>query len=154
MKQSIKAFVIASVLLNILLAGIVVGQASRHFMPRPPLPFAEKLDALPEEKRALFEDVMKKTENDTQDLREALMDSRKRAGKLLKAEPFDRAAYMKEMQKGHELRGQMMQRMAASMADLAEKFTPEERAALAGMMRDRRMQKDAPPPPPPPPSEE
>lgn len=151
MKQSIKIFIITSVLLNILMAGVIIGLASKRFMPRPPLPFAQKLEALPLEKRELFENSMEKAEADTEKLRAAFGESRKRAGQLLKTEPFDRDAYLKEMQKGHEIRGQMMRRMAGSVADLAEKFTPEERASLADIVRDRRMRgKDAPPPPPPP----
>jgi len=146
MTKSIKAFIIASVLLNLLLAGVIFGHASKRFM-RPPEGI---IATLPQEKRALYEDAMDKAEAENKTLHEAFVSSRRASGKILRTEPFDRAAYMAEMQKAHEIRGQMMQRMANSVAELAGKFTPEERAILAKSLRERAMHKGAPPPPPPP----
>jgi len=78
---------------------------------------------------------MQRAEQDTGELREQLSDAYKKAANLLKIEPFDKKAYLTQMQEIHRLRGQIMQRMAEAIAALAEQSTPEEKMTLADMLR-------------------
>jgi len=136
MSHFLKAFIAISVLLNLLLAGIVVGDVGRYFVgSRKHYTMQEIAMALPTDKRERFEDTMEHAEQDTGELRQQLSDKRKKAISLLKAEPFDKAAYLAQMQEIHQLHGQIMQRMVEAVAGLAEQSTPEERATIADMLR-------------------
>ena len=114
MSRFLKIFITVSVLLNLLMAGVIIGDAGRYVMKSHVHRTLQEMAAmLPEDKREHFEDVMGRAEQDTGELRQQLSDARKKATNLLKAEPFDKGAYLVEMQEVQQMRGQIMQRMAA-----------------------------------------
>ena len=136
MKQSIKAFIIASVLLNLLMAGVIFGHIGRHYLwQRDRMSSQELAGVLPEDKFKLFEQVMQRTEEDTSNLHEQLEEARTRAADILKAEPFNRQAYLAQIKNMQDLRAQITQHMAQSIAGFAEELTPTERVALADTLR-------------------
>ncbi len=141
MSRSIKLFITVSVLLNLLLAGAVVGQWGRcAFGPGARISAKDIAAALPLDKRQMLEKTVSSAEAENSDLRAEVLAAREKTSAILKAEPFDRAAYLAQVSKTQMLRGQMMQNMAVRMADLAANYTPEERAVLAELFR-------RPPPP-------
>lgn len=134
MTKPIKAFIITSILLNLLLIGIFFGYGSSVFMRQDR--FSQEIaKKLPADKYKLYQEAMERRKDANHALREKLGEARKRSVNLLKAEPFNRQAYLAEMQNMQSLRGELMGQMAKSVADLAEKFTPEERAILADTFR-------------------
>lgn len=138
MKKTIKAFIIASVLLNILMAGVIFGNIGRHFFRVHERITAQELaEELPQNKRKLFEETMRSTETETGEWHQQLSDARKQAANILKAEPFDANAYLTQMQKIQDVRNQIMQKTAQSIATLAAKFTQEERATLSEILNTR-----------------
>ncbi len=130
MKRNIKIFIITSVLLNILMAGVIFGNIGKYFLNKHKIS-QEIVNSLPDDKRKLFKETMNSAEKATGELHEELDNARKEAANLLKAEPFDKEAYLSQVQHISELRGQVMQKMSQSVAALAEQFTQEERSILA-----------------------
>ena len=144
MKRSLKLFVIASVLLNLLLAGVVAGYASRQMFDDNRSANQQRVAAaLPEQQRELFLTAMKQVEAQNKPLRAQLAKARKESLRLLRAEPFDRAAYMTQVERIQELRGQMLHTMAEAMAGLAGQFTAEERATLATLFSKPKPEREA-----------
>jgi uncharacterized membrane protein len=145
MSRSLKAFITLSVLLNLLLAGLVIGHLGRYFAdPHMRRSVEEMAMTLPADKRQHFEEVMGKAEQDTGEWRQQLSDVRKKVIATMKADSFDKKAYLDEMQQAQQLRAKIKQRTIDAIAELAEKSTPEERAQLIEMLHF----------PPPPPHEE
>ena len=131
MTRSIKAFIICSILLNLLLLGIFFGQEGKYFASHRD----NIAKALPADKYKLYKDTMKRTETANQPLRDQIEQARRQAADILKAEPFNRQAYLVQIKNMQALRQQMMQRMAESIVGLAEEFSPEDRAILADTLR-------------------
>lgn len=131
MRRSVKAFIICSILLNLLLIGIFFGQEGKYFL----WPREDIAKALSADKYKLYQETMRHTEESNRALREQMTEARKRAADILKADPFNRQAYLAQIKNMQDLRAQMMQRMAESIAGLAEEFSPEDRAILADTFR-------------------
>ena len=64
-----------------------------------------------------------------------IRETRERTISILRAPVFDEAAYQIEVEKLHQLRGLMMQRLADATKDLAKQFNQEERRGLAEHLR-------------------
>ena len=137
MSRFVKAFIALSVLMNLALVGVIVGHVGQHFMepPHKHRTWQEIAQQLPEDKRKHFEETMQTVEQDTGELRQQLSDARKKAATLLNADPFDKAAYIAQMQQIRQLYGQIQQRTVEALAGLAEQSTPEERQIFADMLR-------------------
>lgn len=138
-----KILIIGSILLNVLLIGIIIGNVSHRlsiekFDKRhaPELPVK-----LSPDKEALFFKTMEKVRKESRDIHKQIEEARERAISILTAPEFDETAYQVEVNRLHELRGIMMQRLADATKELAKKFNQEERRGLAEHLRH-------PPPPP------
>jgi len=133
MSKKMKIILAISVLLNMLFIGLVIGHMThRHkpgeFMRRRTMRLARTLSP---EKRTLFMGTLEKVYRDNEGIHEKIREGRKRIVSILSAPDFDENAYQEEVEKIHRLRGMMMQRLADATKELAKKFTPEERKALA-----------------------
>lgn len=136
MKKSLKAILIISVLFNLLLAGVILGHAGRYyFKDGRNSQYKELVAKLPADKQKIYQDAINKAQEDSAELHEKFDEARKQAGNLLRAEKFDRDAYLAQIKTMHDLRGQIMQKIANAVADIAGQFTPQERAILADIFR-------------------
>lgn len=133
MNHPLKYIAAASLLLNVVLAGIFIGQAGRSAMMHSPMD--EMAASLPADKRQLLKTELQKAESDTAVQRDKLNEMRKKAASLLVAEPFDQKAYVEQWKAMHDQHGPVMQRIAEAVADVAAQCTPQERAALADILR-------------------
>jgi len=164
MGQRIKILISISLLLNVLLIGIIIGNISNRFFRkdfpgrRPPA-LAVKL---PPDKEKLFWDVMGKVNQENREVHPQIEEARKRVLSILSAPDFDEAAYQAETAKLDKLHGLIMQRFANATRELAKQFNQEERKILAEHLRRPPLlpppeagfpPKAGPPPPegPPPP---
>jgi len=144
MGKTIKILISISVLLNVLLVGIIIGNISNRFLRkdfpgrRPPA-LAVKL---PPDKEKLFRDVMEKVHQENHEVRQQIDEARNRVLSILSAPDFDEGAYQAETAKLDKLHGLMMQRFANATRELGKQFNQEERKALAEYLR-------RPPPLPP-----
>jgi len=133
MSKKMKVLVMSSILLNVLLLGIIIGNISHRlsiekFDRRHAPELAVKLSP---DKEALFFETMEKVRKDSRDIQEQIEEARESALSILTAPEFDEAGYQVEVNRLHELRGIMMQRLADATKELAQNFNQEERRGLA-----------------------
>jgi Spy/CpxP family protein refolding chaperone len=67
--------------------------------------------------------------------REQMRQARNEAIRLLVAEPFDEAAYERQLLKVDELRRQRTKRMSDEMKELVKGLPPEQRTAVGEMLK-------------------
>jgi uncharacterized membrane protein len=152
MNKKMKAMVIGSVLLNVLLVGFVIGDVSHrfhkeHFYGRD----ARELESkLPGDKAELFFETVERVHLNNRDTYKQVRKAREEAMRILGAPEFDEAAYRLQVEKLHELRGLMKRRLAGATIELARTFSQEERRALAQHLkhssrhsRDKRYPREA-----------
>ena len=137
MSKKMKALIIGSLLLNVLLVGVIIGDMS-HRLRREDFSgrHARELSLkLPEDKVALFLETVEKVHLNNRDVHKQIREARKTAMRILTANDFDEAAYQIQVEKLQELRGLMMRRLAGATIELARQFDQEERRALARYLR-------------------
>jgi uncharacterized membrane protein len=152
MNKKIKILIFSSLLLNVLLAGVVIGDMSHrfhkeYFVRKSVKEFASKL---PADKAALFLETVERVHLNNQDAYNQIREARKEAMRLLSAPDFDESAYRLQVEKIHELRSLMKRRLADTTIELAKQFNQKERKALAQHLRhfsrhsrDSRLPSDA-----------
>ena len=149
MSKKIKILFFSSLLLNVLLAGVVIGDVSHrfykeYFVRKSVKEFASKL---PGDKAALFLKTVKRVHLNNRDAYNQIREARKEAMKLLSAPEFDEAAYRLQVEKIHELRSLMKRRLADATIELARQFSQKERSALAQYLKNfTRHSRDSRPP--------
>jgi uncharacterized membrane protein len=137
MNTKLKSAFIASIVLNVLLLGIFFGTLSpgfgRESSRRERL--TAEIEKLPEPARSRFRDKMAQIRAADDPLREQMRQARNQAIELLIAEPFDEAAYDKQLIKINQLRGQMSKRVADDLKELVRGLPPEQRAPVGEMLK-------------------
>ncbi len=136
MNTKLKTAFIASIILNVLLIGIFFGTLRPGFgreNPRQERLTAE-IEKLPEPARSRFRDKMAQFRS-ADPSREQMRQARNEAIRLLVAEPFDEAAYERQLIKVDELRRQRTKRMSDEMKELVKGLPPEQRSAVGEMLK-------------------
>jgi uncharacterized membrane protein len=137
MNIKLKSAFIASIVLNVLLLGIFFGTLrpgfGRESSRRERL--TAEIDKLPEPARSRFRDKMAQLRPVDDPVREQMRQTRNQAIELLIAEPFDEAAYDKQLIKINQLRGQMSKRVADDLKELVRGLPPEQRAAVGEVLK-------------------
>jgi uncharacterized membrane protein len=137
MSKKIKILIFISLLLNVLLVGVVIGDVTHrfhieHFVQKSAQEFAS---TLPGDKAALFLETVERVHLNNRDAYNQIREARKEAMKLLSAPEFDESAYRLHIEKIHELRSLMKRRLADATIELARQFSQEERSTLAQHLR-------------------
>jgi uncharacterized membrane protein len=144
MTRAVKLAFLASLVLNLLLLGVILGQVPRGLEMTPPTRqqrMEEALKKVPEPTQSRFREKFAQIRASSDPLRQQIDEARAETLRLLSAEPFDEAAYDRQVSKIEELRGEMFKRMGQSMKQTSKELSPEERRMLADLLR-------RPPPPP------
>ena len=137
MSKKMKILIFSSLLLNVLLAGVVIGDVSHrfhkeYFVRKSVKEFASEL---PGDKAAFFLETVKRVHQNNRDAYNQIREARKEAIKLLSAPEFDESAYRLQIKKINELRSLMKHRLADATIELARQFSQKERSALAQHLR-------------------
>ncbi|MBE0427467.1 MAG: periplasmic heavy metal sensor [Nitrospirae bacterium] len=149
MSKTIKILFLSSLVFNILLIGFIIGNVSHSLFREdsPRIKPRELAVKLPPEKEKFFLDTMEKVHLENRKIRKQLREARERIFSILTAPQFDEASYQSEVEKLHELRGLMMQKLSNATKELAKQFSQEERKALAEHLnRSPRPPRDSRPP--------
>ena len=144
MTKAIKLAFLASLVLNLLLLGVILGQVPRGLEATPPTRqsrMEEALKKVPEPTQSRFREKFAQIRAVNDPLRQQIDEARAETLRLLAAERFDETAYDRQVSKIEELRGEMFKRMGQYFKQTAKEFSPEERRMLADVLR-------RPPPPP------
>jgi uncharacterized membrane protein len=100
----------------------------------------ELLMALPEQKRQDMARIATQFDHETRQRREQLAEERKKAAYLLGAEPFDKTAYMNQIDLIQKLRREVTQDTAEALAGIVAQCTADERRKLAEKLIERQNQ--------------
>jgi uncharacterized membrane protein len=144
MTKAIKLAFLASLVFNLLLLGVILGQVPRGLEATPPTRqsrMEEALKKVPEPTQSRFREKFAQIRAVNDPLRQQIDEARAETLRLLAAERFDETAYDRQVSKIEELRGEMFKRMGQDFKQTAKEFSPEERRMLADVLR-------RPPPPP------
>lgn len=137
MSRVAKLAFVASLVLNLLLLGVILGQVPRASAPPSSRQqrMEEALQKLPEPAqsrlRANFADVRAAGEP----FRQKLDEARAETLRLLSTEPFDEGAYDAQLRRMEALRIELIQSMGKRFRQQARELSPEERRMAADLLR-------------------
>ncbi|MDO9335927.1 MAG: periplasmic heavy metal sensor [Caulobacter sp.] len=147
---------VASVALNLFLAGLIVGGvavARRAHELRPPAsaqirtPLWRAGDALPQPKRRAFRQLVRQAGSEMRDDVRQSRAIRREAIAALEAEPFDAGAAAAEMSRARQMDTAARGRVEARIMTFAATLTPSERGVLAAGLRQAMAGQLKEPPP-------
>jgi uncharacterized membrane protein len=143
MTKAIKLVFLGSLVLNLLLLGVILGQVPRGLETTPSTRtqrMEEALRKVPEPAQSRFREKFAQIRAANDPLRQQIDEARAETLRLLAADRFDEAAYDRQVSKIEELRDEMFKRMGQDFKQTAKEFSLEERRMLADLLR-------RPPPP-------
>ena len=138
MTKTVKLAFLGSLVLNVLLIGVLLGRMPRGLELTPPTRqqrMEESLKKLPEPAQSRFREKFSQIRAAGEPLRQQIDQARAETLRLLSVDPFDEAAYDREVNRIEELRREMFKRMAQNLKKTAKEFSPEERRMLAEVLR-------------------
>jgi len=137
MSQKTKLAFIASIVLNVLLVGVLVGQSPRRFdrgaMREQRMEQAIK--DMPEASQARIRDRFQQLRTAAEPLFNQMRQIQDESARLLGAEPFDEAAFDSQQAKINELRANMMKKLSEVVKNTVKDLSPEERRRFADLLR-------------------
>jgi uncharacterized membrane protein len=137
MTKTIKLIFLASLTLNLLLLGVILGRVPSAFETASPRAqrMEQALKNLPEPAQTRIREKIAQIRASGDPLREQMDRERTEALRLLSAEPFDEAAYDRQVSKIEDMRLQMFKRMAGTVKQVAKELTAEERRMFAEVLQ-------------------
>jgi uncharacterized membrane protein len=142
MSKTLRLVFLASLVLNVILLGVIVGHVPRSLQGGPTRQqrMEQALQKLPDPVEAKFREKFQQIRAAGDAQRQQMDAARDEALRLLSADPFDEAAYDRQVRKIDELREEMFKRMGQAIKQTIKDLSPEERRMFADLLR-------RPPPP-------
>jgi uncharacterized membrane protein len=137
MNRNIKFVFIASLILNVLLIGVLLGQSPRRF-GRGALRqqrMDQALKDLPESAQTRLRGKLQQLRAAAGPLFEQVRKNEEEAVQLLGKEPFDESAYDHQVSKIIEMRAEMTKRLSQVVKDEGKDLSAEERKRFAQLLR-------------------
>jgi uncharacterized membrane protein len=137
MNRKLKAAFLASIIVNVLLIGVILGHFPRSFdrgsfrQSR----MEKALKGLPEPAQSQLREKMDRLRVDGEPMRDQIRQAHDEAIRILTNEPFDKAAFDRQVDKITELRVQMSKTMANHFKKVAEELPSDQRHVLADMLQ-------------------
>jgi len=138
MTKALKLVFLGSLVLNLMLLGVILGQVPRGLEATPSTRtqrMEEALKKVPEPAQSRFREKFAQIRASSDPLRQQIDEARAETLRLLSADPFDEAAYDRQVSKIGELRAEMFKRMGQDFKQTAKEFSPKERRMLADVLR-------------------
>ena len=133
MSQKTKLAFIASIVLNVLLVGVLLGQSPRRFDPGSMREqrMEQAIKDLPPASQTRLRERFKQLRATAEPLFGQMRQVQDESARLLAVEPFDEAAFDRQVKKINDLRLQMTD----ILKDAAKNLPPDERRALGETMK-------------------
>lgn len=137
MSKPLKLAFLASLVLNIVLIGVILGHLPRNWQGTASRQerVEQALRALPEPAQSHIREKLAEIRAADDPLQPQMDSARAEALRLLAAEPFDEAAYDRQISKIYDVREQMFKLTGQAIRKAAKELTPEERRMLADVLR-------------------
>jgi uncharacterized membrane protein len=135
MKSKLRLVFLASIILNLLLAGVIFGRLPQQLSESSPQRgrFRAEVEKLPEPARSRF--LEKIDEFRKSGLRDEIREARAETIRLLSADPFDEQAYARQVRKMNELRAKVSDRMADNVREVVRDLPLDQRHAVAELLK-------------------
>ena len=141
MSKTVKLVFLASLVLNVLLVGVLLGRLPSDVGFGRQQRLEQALKDLPEPTQTRFREKFKQLRAAGDPLRDQIRVTREETLRILSADPFDEAAYDRHVSQIDDLQLQMFKKMGQVVKEIAKELPPEERRLFAQILR-------RPPPPP------
>ena len=137
MSKALRLVFLASLVLNIVLIGAFLGRLplGAEKIPSPRQRIDEQLQKLPEPEQSRIREKLQAIRAAGDPLRKQLDEARGEALRIFGSEPFDEAAYDRQIKKIDDLRAEMFKRMDQTVKQTAKDLSPEERRMFAEVLR-------------------
>ena len=137
MNRTLKLLFLGSLILNVVLVGVLMGQLPRRLERGS---FREQrmeqaLKDLPQATQTRLREKFKQMRAAGDPLRDQLRAAREETLAILSAEPFDEAAYDRQVSNIDELQLQMFKKIGLVVKEIAKELPPEERRIFAQILR-------------------
>ena len=140
MSKTVKLVFLASLVLNVLLVGMLLGRLPRDVGFGRQQRMDQALKDLPEPTQTRLREKFKQMRASGDPLRDQIRVEREETLRILSADPFDEAAYDRHVSRIDDLQLQIFKRMGQVVKEIAKELPPEERRLFAQILR-------RPPPP-------
>jgi uncharacterized membrane protein len=143
MNRAPKLLFLVSIILNVLLVGVLMGQLPRRLESGSSREqrMEQALKDLPQPTQTRLREKFKEMRAAGDPLRDQLRAAREETLGILSAEPFDEAAYDRQIGRIDDLQLQRFKKIGQVVKQIAKELPPEERRIFAQILR-------RPPPPP------
>jgi uncharacterized membrane protein len=138
MTKALKLVFLGSLVVNLVLLGVILGQVPRGLETTPSTRtqrMEEALKKVPEPAQSRFREKFAQIRAVNDPLRQQIDEARAETLRLLAAEQFDEAAYDRQVSKIGELRAEMFKHMGQNFKQTANEFSADERRMLADVLR-------------------
>jgi len=138
MSKPLKLAFLVSLVLNIILIGAILGHLPRYWQRAAPSRqerIEQALRALPDPAQSHIREKFAQIRAADDPLQPQMDATRAEALRLLAAEPFDEAAYDRQISKIDDVREQMFKLTGQAIRRAAKELSPEERRLLADVLR-------------------
>jgi len=137
MNRRLKLAFLASMIVNVLLLGVILGQSPRRFdrEDRRQQRLEQGLKDLPDAARARLREKYQRLRAEAEPHFKQLREAQDGAVRLLGAEPFDEAAYDEQVMKINELRMGLTKQLSQVVKDAVKDLSPEERRRFAELLQ-------------------
>jgi Spy/CpxP family protein refolding chaperone len=135
MSKKLRVAFLLSIIINVLLAGVILGALPHRFMGGSSSRerFRSDIDNLSEPARSRFQATIEEFRKSP--LRQQMSEARNEAIRLLVATPFDEAAYDRQVNRISELRRQMTEQMSKDMKEVVKGLPSDQRSAIAEILK-------------------
>lgn len=137
MSKKLKFACLASLMVNVLLIGVLLGQLPNHLDQSSSRQqnMEQALQELPEPIQVQVRGKIEQMHEAVEPIREQIREARDEAVRALITEPFDPAAYDRKVNTINDLRLQRSKRMADTFKEIAKALPPEQRNVLAKILK-------------------
>jgi uncharacterized membrane protein len=135
MKNKLRIAFLASIILNVLLAGVIFGRLPQQLQEGSAQRgrFRAEVEKLPEPARSRFREKIEDFRKSG--LRDQIRATREETIRLLRADRFDQEAYDRQVRKMNDLRMQMTQQMADNLKEIVRDLPVDQRSAVAELLK-------------------
>jgi uncharacterized membrane protein len=137
MSQKTKLAFIASIILNVLLVGVLLGQSPRH-VDRSAIReqrMEQAIKDMPEASKTRLREKFQQLRAAAEPLFKEMRQVQDETVQLLAADPFDEAAFDSQQAKINELRANMTKKLSEVVKNTVKDLSPEERRRFADLLR-------------------
>lgn len=140
MSRKLKLAFLASFLLNVVLIGIFLGQSPRYLdrETRREQRIEQALEGLPAESQSRLREKYAQLRAAAQPLFAEIRAAQDEAARAMSAEPFDEAAYDRQILEINRLRVEATNRLSEIAKEIAVSLTADERSRFAELLRRPR----------------